>query len=79
MKMNLKKMSKSADDSIFDELIAKCESKMSSPFKKEVAVAEVEPEIEEEMDEAGEPKEELSSDDMEQLIELYNQMKNKEG
>jgi len=79
MKMNLKKMSKSADDSIFDELIAKCESKMSSPFKKE-AVVEVEPEVEEEMSvEGDEPKEELSSDDMEQLIELYNQMKNKEG
>lgn len=77
MKMNLKKLSAKADNDVFDEIIAKCEQKMVSPFKKEVAV-EVEPSDEEEMEMEESPvkeKSEISPEDLEKLLELYQQMK----
>jgi hypothetical protein len=75
MKMNLKKLSAKADNDVFDEIISKCESKMASPFKKESEPEEVEEsmEVEEPMEE---PKEHgLSPEDLEKLLEMYNNMK----
>jgi hypothetical protein len=65
--MKLHKIIKQADDSVFDEIIKACESKMVSPFKKEVEVVEVKPEMEasDEQEEA-----DLSPEDIEELKRL---------
>jgi hypothetical protein len=75
MKMNLKKMMDEADDSILDELISACESKMAGKFKKE------EPKEESAVIIAAEgPKEDMEDDDldeesMKKLLEKYKTMK----
>ena len=74
MKLNLKKLSAKADNDVFDEIISKCESKMASPFKKEVAV-EVEPSEDEEMEVAETAKSDISEEDLQKLLELYQQIK----
>lgn len=81
MKMNLKKLTDKADSDVFDEIISKCESKMASPFKKEVAVT-IEPEEGTTDDQAHEDaespeteKSEISPEDLQKLLELYEQMK----
>lgn len=76
MKLNLKKLSAKADNDVFDEIIGKCEQKMASPFKKEVAV-EVEPSEDEheEMESEVAEKSDISEEDLQKLLELYQQMK----
>lgn len=71
MKIDMKKM----DLENLNELIGLCEDKMVSPFKKkkpEPDAVEVE---EEETDGADGEKPDLSEMDMEDLLELYNDMK----
>lgn len=80
MKLNLKKLTDKADNSIFDEIIGKCESKMASPFKKEVAVAiepqeETEDKAHEDAESPDVEKSEISPEDLQKLLELYEQMK----
>ena len=75
MKLNLKKLSAKADNDVFDEIIGKCEQKMASPFKKEVAAVEVEPSEDEEMEVAETEKSDISEEDLQKLLELYQQMK----
>ena len=63
-----------------DELIGMCEDKMVSPFKKKKAamVAVVSPEGEEEgemMAEGEDKKPDLSEMDLEDLLEMYKDMK----
>lgn len=73
--MNLKKMVNKADNSVFDEIISKCESKMASPFKKE-APEEPEMEMEEEAPEVEtSEKSEISPEDLQKLLEMYQEMK----
>lgn len=77
--LNLKKKVEEADDDILSELIANCESKMASKFKKEDPKAE-------ESEKPDEVEVELSSDDeddeidqdkLEQLLEMYSKLKGK--
>ena len=72
------KLKSKADDDILDELIAACESKMSSKFKKE----EPEPEEEIEVDvinieeaESESDDDELDEEKMRKLLELYKSIK----
>jgi hypothetical protein len=76
MKIMMKKMGADVgkmDESVLDEIIAKAEDAMVRPFqkKKSVAVVDVQPEKEEpeEMESEG-----ISSDDLEDLMELYNKI-----
>ena len=78
MKLDLKKM----DMDSLDELIRKCEDSMISPFRKKK-----EPVVEEEdrrffvdkaEEDSGEEKPDLSDMDMEELLRMYQQMKDKE-
>jgi hypothetical protein len=71
MKVSIKKMSDDAEDSLLDELIGKCEGAMVNPFKKKVE----EPEVEESTEESGESEEDLSPEDLEKLLEMYNKLK----
>jgi hypothetical protein len=63
--MDIKALIGKADDSILDEIVKRCEGHMVSPFKKEVTVEAVEPEESHE-------DSELSEEDLEKLLELYN-------
>lgn len=75
MKLNIKKLVSKADDEIFDDIIGKCEEKMVSPFKKEVAV-EVEPEVEEnEAEESSKSNADLDPEDLQKLLEMWQNLK----
>jgi hypothetical protein len=73
------------DLSLLDELIARCEAKMGSKFKKKqpeaAPVEEPEEGIEEEapeaelVEESSEPKDEMSEEDRELLEEMYRKIK----
>mgnify|MGYP001580134322 CR=1 FL=1 len=67
---------KNIDLDLLDDLIAKCESKMASPFKKPKE-EKAEPEKEAEPDPAPvkAKKENISAEDMDKLIEHYNKAK----
>ena len=90
MKLNLKKLTDKADNSVFDEIIAKCEAKMASPFKKEDPKADpkdagglLEGSDAEEATETPEVevkednKLDLSPEDLQKLLEMYSEMKGK--
>lgn len=68
MKLDIKKM----DIDSLDELIAKCEDAMVHPFKKKEVALEVGPE---EALEQEEEKPDLSEMDMDELLQLYEEMK----
>lgn len=72
MKFDVQKM----DLDSLDELIAACEDKMISPFrkKKETVAIEVEPEIADKKDESPD----LSDMDLEDLLEAYRDMQNQD-
>lgn len=72
--MNLRKLSAQADNDVFDEIISKCEKKMASPFKKEVAI-EVEPSEDEEAEVVETEKSDISEEDLQKLLEMYQQLK----
>jgi hypothetical protein len=74
MKVSIKKMSDDAEDSLLDELIGKCEGAMVNPFKKKVEEPEVEA-SEEHPEESSESEEDLSPEDLEKLMEMYNKLK----
>lgn len=74
MKLDIQKI----DVESLDELIAACEDKMISPFrkkKKEVAL-EIEPENADE--EEADPASDLSAMDLEELLEAYREMKSED-
>jgi ribosomal protein L12E/L44/L45/RPP1/RPP2 len=82
MKISFKK----ADDSILDELIGKCEEAMVNPFKKkkEMTVAgntDAEPEdakeSEDQEDLESEEEDSLSAEDLEKLLQVYKELKDK--
>ena len=71
----MKMKSKDMDLDILDELIGMCEDSMVSPFKKKkesIVVAEIEPK--EEAKEAAQ-EDDLSEEDLEQLMGLYKKLK----
>lgn len=74
MKMNLKKTVDDADESILDELIAACESKMSSKFKPKEEESEEEPEVEIVAVE-GDDEEDLDDEKLQKLLEMYKNSK----
>jgi len=72
------KDSRKIDLDILDDLIGQCEDSMVHPFKKKKAVAiAIEPEEKEESEDH-EEKPDLSEMDMEELLQLYSEMKDKE-
>jgi hypothetical protein len=77
VKFDTKKM----DIESLDELIAKCEDSMVEPFKKKKAMAvEVEPESEEmtsEDDADTSEKPDMNDMDLEDLVRMYSEMKEK--
>ena len=80
-----KKQGQEADKSILDDLISQCESSMVAPFKKKkaVAVEAIPEECSDEEEGDDEPKEsdkpDLSDMDMEDLVELYKEIKARKG
>ena len=73
---NIMKLKSKADDDILDELIAACESKMSSKFKKEEPEEEIEVDvINIEEAESESDDDELDEEKMRKLLELYKSIK----
>ncbi len=75
------KDSKKMDLDILDELIAKCENSMVSPFKKKKPEVKIEPEMDEETDEGEEQPEQESDftdDEIQELIEALKAKKDQE-
>ena len=71
-KKGMKEMADDADNSILDELIGNCESKMGSKFKKAEPDVEMEDEKYAEEDDSMEGMDESK---MEMLMEMYKKLK----
>lgn len=76
MKM-IKKMVDEADDMLIDDLVGKCESKMVGPLKKEKVEVAMTPEEGEGEEMASEESSEgsLDPEDMQKLLDFYEQLK----
>jgi hypothetical protein len=75
MKM-FKKMKDEADDMLIDDLVGKCESKMISPMKKSKVEVEIEPKADgEEEGEEMVSENSLAPEDMQKLLDFYEQLK----
>jgi hypothetical protein len=71
---NVKKMIDEADDNILDELIAACESKMSSKFKPKEEESEEEPEVEVVAVESDD-EDDMDEEKLMKLLEMYKNSK----
>ena len=72
--MDAKKLIDSADDEILSDLIAQCEKRMTSKFKKEEPKEEEEPEVEVLAVESDD-EDDMDDEKMKKLLEMYRSSK----